>query len=94
MQNKWMSTQEWLKMKNEDIIKEPAHYTDNVVEPINLIMKNNMSFALGNCVKYVSRAGKKQYQGMSMEESKVTDLRKAIRYIEMEINLMEGKEKL
>ena len=53
-----------------------------------------MSFALGNAVKYLARAGKKQYQDMTMEESKVTDLQKAKRYIEMEINLINGEEKL
>ena len=77
-----------------DQVFEPSHYTDNVVEPINLIMRNEMSFALGNAVKYLARAGKKQYQDMTMEESKITDLQKAKRYIEMEINLINGEEKL
>ena len=78
-----------------DIIVKPDHYVkNNVIEPITLIMKNQLSFAKGNCVKYVSRAGKKQYEGMTLEESHITDLKKAIRYLEMEINLIEGKDVL
>ena len=77
-----------------DKVFQPSHYVDNVVEPINLIMKNQLSFAKGNAVKYISRAGKKQYEGMTLEESHKTDLRKAQRYLEMELNLIEGKEVL
>ena len=77
-----------------NIIDRPSHYTDNAVEPIDLIMRNHMSFAKGNAVKYLSRAGKKKYGGMSFEESHLVDLRKAKRYIEMEINLIEGKDEL
>ena len=82
------------KKPSGDQVNQPSHYTDNVVEPINLIMKNGMSFGKGNAVKYLARAGKKQYQDMSMEESEVTDLEKAIRYIQMEINLIKGEEVL
>ena len=57
-------------------------------------MRNKMSFAKGNCIKYVSRAGKKQYDGMSMDDSAITDLKKAIRYLEMEINLITEQEVL
>lgn len=78
----------------KDIINQPSHYTDNVIEPIELIMRNDLPFALGNVVKYVSRAGKKKYEGMTEQESEITDLKKAMRYLEMQINLIEGKEKL
>ncbi len=77
-----------------DKVVKPPHYCNNVVEPINLIMKNKLSFALGNAVKYISRAGKKQYDDMTVAESEITDLLKAKRYIEMQINLLEGKEEL
>ena len=77
-----------------DIINRPKHYCDNVIEPIDLIMRNEMSFGKGNAVKYLARAGKKQYEGMSLEESHITDLKKAIRYLEMEINLINGEEVL
>ena len=82
------------KKPSGDQVNQPSHYTDNVVEPINLIMKNGMSFALGNAVKYLARAGKKQYQDMTIEESKITDLKKAARYIAMEINLINGEDEL
>ena len=41
-----------------------------------------LNFNLGNAVKYVSRAGRKG--------DKIEDLRKAIQYIEFEIEELEG----
>lgn len=76
------------------IVTEPSHYMDNAIEPINLIMRNEMSFAKGNAVKYLARAGKKLYPDMDERESAITDLRKAMRYCEMEINLLNEEETL
>ena len=77
---------------SKDIVVRPSHYTENKVEPINLIMLNKMSFGSGNAVKYLCRAGKKQYEGMTLEESHKVDLRKAQQYITMELNMLEGKD--
>lgn len=55
------------------------HYQQGSIEPIDFIMSNNLSFTLGNVVKYVTRAGKKS------GESKVKDLNKAIDYIKFEL---------
>ena len=75
-----------------DIIKTPTHYTRYVIEPITYITQNGMEFWRGNIIKYVSRAGHKLYDGMSEEQSEIADLKKVIRYAEMRINHIEGRD--
>ncbi len=72
----------------------PDHYMNNVIEPIEYIMRNEMEFWRGNIVKYATRCGSKQYDGLSLEESEVLDLQKVRRYAEMRINMIQGKDKL
>lgn len=55
-------------------------------------MQNSMEFWRGNVIKYVSRAGSKLYDGQDKVQSEITDLKKAMRYCEMRINLLEGKQ--
>lgn len=78
----------------EDIIEKPRHYTHWAIEPITYIMRNGMEFWRGNIIKYASRAGLKQYGGMDLTESEITDLRKVIRYSEMRIRLLQGETTL
>lgn len=57
----------------------PQHYrTKSGMQPIDVIRHFELSFSLGNAVKYVLRQGKKHKVG-------VEDLRKAIWYIREEI---------
>ena len=63
----------------------PSHYKGNV-QPIDLINAQNLNFNLGNVVKYVCRAGKKQ------GESNLKDLEKAKDYINYEIKRLNIKE--
>ena len=77
---------------HENIITKPSHYHGFNIEPSDFIMKNRFSFWKGNIVKYAARAGEKVYDGMDITQSEITDLRKAIRYAEMRINQLEGKE--
>tara|TARA_A100001015_G_C14656739_1_gene581391 strand:- start:150 stop:374 length:225 start_codon:yes stop_codon:yes gene_type:complete len=69
-------------MSNEVI--KPDHYERWDIEPVQFIMLNDMEFWRGNIIKYVSRAG---FKG-----DEVVDLKKAIRYCEMRINQLEGRE--
>jgi len=63
-----------------------SHYEKTVYEPIRIINHYNLNFNLGNVIKYVLRAGKKE------NNSKLSDLRKAIDYLKYEIDLeMENK---
>ena len=78
----------------EEIVVEPDHYARWEIEPVEFIMRNGLDFASGNAIKYIQRAGYKLYPGQTQEESEVTDLKKAIRYLEMRINLVTGEEKL
>lgn len=61
-----------------DQVNHPAHYTDGGIETIDFIEAKNLDFHLGNAVKYISRAGKK--------EDKLNDLLKAQWYINRAIN--------
>ena len=58
----------------------PSHYTDLNIQPIDFITGNDLSFCIGNAVKYISRYKNK---------NGVEDLRKAIWYIKKEIELEE-----
>ena len=76
---------EMKKKSKKDPIVQPSHYERYKIEPINFIMLNDLSFWIGNIVKYVVRAGYKE----GVDE--VTDLLKARRYIDMRLNQLEGK---
>lgn len=78
----------------EDIINRPSHYTDYKIEPVTFVMENRLPFEIGNIVKYACRAGKKLYPNQDATRSRITDMRKVIRYAEMEINRLEGKDVL
>lgn len=57
----------------------PNHYKDGKIEPIEYIHDHNLDFDLGNAVKYISRAGKKEGADYC------SDLRKAIQYLQFAI---------
>ena len=62
-----------------DPVSHPSHYTDGKIEVIDFIEDKKLGFHLGNTVKYISRAGKKD------PNKYIEDLRKAIWYINREI---------
>lgn len=69
-----------------DVVNSPAHYTDGKIEVIEYIEDKKLGFCLGNAIKYISRAGKKD------PTKEVEDLKKARWYIERRIKeLTEGK---
>ena len=64
-------------------VYHPAHYVaGRHHEPLDVILDWGLSFCLGQVVKYVARAGRK---GPPIE-----DLRKAMVYLQKEIELLEG----
>ena len=69
---------------NKDITR-PSHYggEDNVYEAIKVIDNWGLGFKLGNVVKYISRAGKKD--GNTAKQ----DLLKAMQYLQMQIDSLE-----
>ena len=64
---------------NKELIDHPKHYggKDNPYETIKVIEAWGLGFNLGNVVKYISRAGKKDFL--------IQDLEKAKWYLEKEI---------
>ena len=64
---------------NKELIEHPKHYggKDNPYETIKVIEAWGLGFNLGNVVKYISRAGKKDFL--------IQDLEKAKWYLEREI---------
>jgi len=78
------------KSLEEDIVVKPAHYTQFEIEPITFIMKNRLTFEIGNIIKYACRAGSKIYPDQDYRASRITDLQKVQRYAEMEINRLKG----
>ena len=66
-----------------DPVNRPAHYTTGKIEVIDFIDNQKLSFSLGNAVKYIARAGKKD------PDKIVEDLQKAAWYINHEIKKLE-----
>jgi hypothetical protein len=66
-----------------DQVNHPEHYggEDNPYEAIKVIEAWRLGFNLGNAVKYISRAGKK--------DAALQDLKKARWYLDREISNLE-----
>ena len=62
-----------------DPVNRPSHYTDGKIEVIDFIEDKKLGFCLGNAVKYIARAGKKD------PTKEIEDLNKAKWYIERRI---------
>lgn len=71
-------------MKTVDNINHPKHYEDAgyLVQPIDVCQE--LPFCLGNAVKYLCRAGKKE------GNTAVDDMKKARWYLERQIGLLEN----
>lgn len=70
----------------EDLVNHPKHYTDGKIEVIDFIEDKQVGYHLGNVIKYVSRAGKKD------PKKEIEDLKKAQWYLNRYIELLEKKE--
>ena len=62
-----------------DNVNHPSHYTDGKIEVIDFIEDKKLGYHLGNAVKYISRAGKKD------PDKYIEDLQKAVWYLQREI---------
>lgn len=68
----------------DDVVNHPSHYTDGKIEVIDFIEDKNLGFCLGNAIKYIARAGKKDPS--KLEE----DIKKAIWYLNRFLKEVEG----
>lgn len=66
-----------------DKVNHPSHYKGKHLEAIQVIEAFDLGFNLGNTIKYVLRAGKK--------ENRLEDLKKAQWYLLREISNAESK---
>jgi len=66
--------------------KKRNYYKGNRFEAIDVINDFGLNFNLGNIIKYVLRAGRKN-------NNSVDELKKAIAYAEYEIKRIEEREK-
>lgn len=70
---------------SHDPVNHPSHYTSGKIEVIDFIDDQKLGFALGNAVKYIARAGKKD------PAKTLEDLKKARWYLDHHIKMLEGK---
>lgn len=71
-------------------VQHPIYYggADDPYEAIKVIEAWNLGFHLGNTVKYISRSGKKD------GNSATQDLKKALFYLNREIELLEKQDQV
>ena len=74
-----MKIRETVIRTKKETIDHPDHYHPGVYEAINVIEAWNLSFNLGNVIKYISRAGVKD------PHKYLEDLKKASWYLQREI---------
>jgi hypothetical protein len=67
----------------DDPVNHPSHYTDGKIEVIDFIEDKKLGFCLGNAVKYIARAGKKD------PTKEIEDLKKADWYVNRRIKEVE-----
>ena len=58
------------KKSESNQISHPSHYCFGKYEPVKVIQDWELSFCLGNVVKYLARAGRKEYRGVLKVASK------------------------
>lgn len=66
-----------------DKISAPEHYTFGKYQPKDVIWDWHLDFYLGNVIKYIARAGRKE------DSSMIDDLRKARQYIDFELEKLQ-----
>ena len=67
-------------------VDHPSHYTFGNIEVIDAIEDWELDFHLGNTVKYIARAGKKEGSDF------LTDLEKARWYLDRKIQKVNGQK--
>jgi transposase len=74
---------ELFDLSKTDPVNHPEHYKVGGIEVIDFIEAKDLNYRLGNVVKYISRAGKKN-------TDPVKDLEKAAWYLQREIDARKG----
>jgi hypothetical protein len=76
-------------IQNKEQVDHPDHYggKTNPYEAIKVIDAWQLGFSLGNTIKYISRAGKKE------SDKELQDLKKALWYLQHHIDNLEKELK-
>ena len=81
------NTEKEISNMGNDAVKHPTHYAGGrKYEPKDVIRDWDLNFNLGNAVKYLARAGRK--------DDIVQDLKKAQEYIQFEIEAIEAEREV
>ena len=70
---------------HNNLVDSPSHYHSDTIEVIDAVEHWGLGFNLGNVVKYIARC---QYKN-----NEITDLKKALWYLEREIKTQEDRSK-
>lgn len=82
-ENKFSDKADKPQQEVSDSVNHPSHYTFGKIEVLDFIEDKKLGFHLGNAVKYISRAGRKD------PAKTVEDLRKAAWYLNRQIERLE-----
>ena len=66
-----------------DLIKEPPHYTQHKIEPIDFIIANKIDWCEANAIKYITRW---------KDKNGVEDIKKAIHYLEILLERIKNED--
>ena len=72
-----------LNVSEPESVNHPSHYNQGKFEVIEVIEDQGLGFHLGNAIKYICRAGKKD------PNKTIEDLKKAKWYIERQIEILQ-----
>ena len=78
----------------KDPVGSPEHYTDVPAEYEHHRVMDAIgaNYHFSNAMKYLWRAGKKSSEAMTIEDKEIQDVRKAVRYLEMWLELRQESE--
>lgn len=72
--------------KVKEMVNHPDHYQGNKFEVIDIIEDYNLGFCMGNAIKYLLRAGKK--------DDEIQDLNKALWYVQRRIREVDTAKQI
>ena len=76
-----------------DLVHSPAHYTaGRKYEPWDVALDWDLDCPMSLALRYIARAGRKQYAGMTMKQSEETDIMKAIECLKKELSVIREKD--
>ena len=85
MTNKYQSGQEQYEKPRDPAVDHLSYYNAGGIEVLDVITAFGLNFNTGNCIKYICRCGHKP------GADRLTDLRKAVFYLNREIEDAEKR---